>query len=534
MTPQVTYSHPWLTVSYAWPIVAVVRELPDARWNERDKTWRVLATPLAAALLRDAGAELSHEALWLCGEYDRSQEPQPVEIDWGTSPWPHQARGAEWLAGRYAGMLAYGMGAGKSLTTIGAISGWGAKRVLILCPRSVIGVWRREFARHYPGAIDMVCLDDDRPTKSKAARYWRHRASYDLACQDSLHVCVINYESAWREPLGKTLVGHEWDVLVLDESHRVKSPTGKAAKYCAQLALRARRRVCLTGTPMPHSPLDIWSQMRVVEPAVLGTSFARFRAKYAVCHPVYPSKILRWKEQDELARKIEPWVLRVKTEDVVSLPGITHSVVGFQLAPKAQQIYESMEKEMFARLDDGEEVSAANVLVKLLRLQQITSGRIDEHTIGSEKSDTLLDLLGDVPAEEPVVVFARFREDLAELKKIAEKLGRTYGEISGTRRDLTEHATMPEGIGLMAVQQQSGGVGIDLTGASIGVWYSLGFSLGDYDQAIARLYRPGQPKPVAMYHLVAEKTVDEVVYDALAMRRDVVEVVLSQLQEKVQ
>ena len=519
-------------VSDAYTVMERIKELPEARYLPKDKVWRVTATPMVCSRLRALGVELCPMADMLADQLDRGTESRGREYEFGkTQPWSHQKKGADWLRDRYAGMLAFGMGAGKLLTTIGALSAWDAQTVLIVCPRSVLGVWVRELQLHSDRRIDVVLLEKG-STKQKnqtlEMAIERYRVS-GKPCRRGL-VVIVNYETVWREPLAKTVLGMQWDAVVLDESHRVKSPTGRASKFVAKLAPRAWRRVCLTGTPMPHSPLDIFGQMRFIEPAILGPSFARFRARYAQCDPNYPSRVLRWLNQEELSKEIDPWMMRVRTEDVVDLPPITHQRISFELGPKAQRAYDEMQGEMITRLESGEEIAAANALVQLLRLQQITSGAIDGTEVGTEKLDTFMDIAADVEKDRPIVVFCRFRRDLESMRVAAGRLGRSYGEISGDRRDLTEHAKMPKGIELMAVQQQSGGVGIDLTEASVGFWYSLSFSLGDYDQANARMHRPGQERSVAMYHLVAKKTIDEVIYGALSKRRDVVESVLENLK----
>src|SRR5690606_6513064 len=134
-------------------------------------------------------------------------------------------------------------------------------------------------------------------------------------------------------------------------------------------------------------------------------------------------------------------------------------------------------------------------------------------TVGDDKQQALLDLLADI--NEPTVVFCRFTADLAAVADVAKKLRRRYGATSGSRKDLTGHATMPEGIDIMGVQERAGGVGIDLTRARIVVDYSRGYSLGDYEQKIARCHRPGQDRPVIVYSLVAAGTVDDAVVSSL-------------------
>jgi len=152
--------------------------------------------------------------------------------------------------------------------------------------------------------------------------------------------------------------------------------------------------------------------------------------------------------------------------------------------------------------------------------------------VGTEKRSLLADTIEDVPSSEKVVVFCRFTHDLDSVRHVAHAQGRTYGELSGRRRDgLTEDATMNPEVDVIGVQIQSGGVGIDLTAARYCVFYSVGFSLGDYDQALRRVHRPGQERPVTYYHLTCEDTIDELVYDALEKRKDLVEYVLSMREE---
>lgn len=134
---------------------------------------------------------------------------------------------------------------------------------------------------------------------------------------------------------------------------------------------------------------------------------------------------------------------------------------------------------------------------------------------------------------DPVVVFCRFTADLDAVKWVADELGWRYGEISGRRKDgLNERSKMAENIDIVGVQIQSGGVGIDLTRARYGIYYSVGFSLGDYDQSLSRIHRPGQTRQVAYFHIVGEKTVDETVYAALQARKDVIDYTLIELSKK--
>lgn len=444
--------------------------------------------------------------------------------------WSHQGEAVSFVSDRTGALLDMKMGTGKSRVIVEWVNRNRPRHVLIVCPVSVLGVWRREFAKYADNA-DVLVLDKGAgktvAAKQKAAFAFVNRAS------DRTRVVVINFESAWRPPFGEWSSKVVWDLVVADESHRVKAPSGKSSKWLGRMRFVAQKRVCLTGTPLPHSPLDIWAQARFIDPMVFGKSFIQFRQKYAVVNPVFPSKVEKWIEQDDLARKMAGFTFRCGDE-MLDLPEAMHEIRTVQLLPSTMKIYDSLEKELAAEWDGGQ-ITAANALVKLLRLSQITSGHVKPDdgavvTLDTAKQEALADILEDLHTGEPVVVFCRFIHDLECVKIVCEKTGRRYGELSGRQKDLTPQATMPEEVDVLATQIESGGVGIDLTRAAYAVYFSIGYSLGSYEQSLARLRRPGQWRPVRYYHLIAEKTVDELVYKALEKRREIVDYVLGQLK----
>jgi SNF2 family DNA or RNA helicase len=341
-------------------------------------------------------------------------------------------------------------------------------------------------------------------------------------------VLVINYDAVWRTPFGDWAGKQTWDLMVCDESHRIKAPGGKASFYMARIASRAKQRLALTGTPMPHSPLDVYSQYRWLDQGVFGTSFNRFKTKYAIMGGYGNYQVLGFRNEEELFENFDRLAFQVKTEDVLDLPDAVDTTVPVHLEGAAKGMYQTLEKEFYTELKEGE-ITITNALVKLLRLQQVTSGyvRQDDGTdieLSTAKADALADTLQDLAQDEPVVVFARFQHDLDSIRKTAEKLDRPYRELSGRYNEL---ARWQAGDGtILGVQVQSGGVGIDLTRSRYAIYYSLGFSLGDYLQSRARVHRPGQEHSVTYIHLITQGTVDQKVYQALSTREDVVKSIL--------
>jgi SNF2 family DNA or RNA helicase len=523
--------------------VEFCRSLPDARWDKKEQRWTCMATDFAAmrimawpdgidmeqpildAAMRTMGAVLN--AKHVQGADAATGLHQPVSR---TISWKHQKVGFASAKDFSAAMLAYDMGTGKSKVAVDLTHYWDAKWVLVLCPKSVLGVWRREFARHAALQCDVVVLSKG-TVKNK-----RDAAALAIMTPRGLKqlVLVINYESAKAEPFEPWSLAIEWDLVICDESQKIKSHSSAASKYAARLGRKARRRLCLTGTPMGQSPLDLFGQFRFLDPGIYGTNWSEFSNRYALHqNKSVPQMVTGYKNQEELKQRMAWITYRCLAADVLDLPEVHHIDQVFELEPGSKKKYDGMEEELIAAVGDGV-ATASNALVKMLKCQQITSGFLmaddsDKITeFGHEKIETLEDILDGLDPREPVVVFCRFKHDLARVQELAKVMKRRYGELSGDRHDaLNENACMSHDIDVAGIQIQAGGIGIDLTRARYAVYYSLGFSLTEYDQSIARLHRPGQTRPVTYYHLVAEGTIDRYVYKAMQEKREIIDEILS-------
>ena len=432
--------------------------------------------------------------------------------------WPHQTEALEFVSDKPGAMLAMDMGTGKSRVIVDLIAQQGYQKILILAPLSVVGnVWPGEFRKHAPGLLRVL------PLASKPIKVRAEAAAKALKTGQPTAV-VMNYDAIWRKPFGDWAMKQNWDLLVMDESHRIKAPGGMASRYCSRLSDRVQHRVALTGTPMAHSPLDIYAQYRAIDKSIYGTSFYRFRSRYAVMGGFNRLQVVGYQREAELRSKFYSRAYRVESDDVLDLPSTLSINLMCDLGRLGQRLYTEMAEEFIADVQGGQ-ITASNALSRLLRLQQITSGygRLEDGTdreIDTSKAQVLEDVLTDI-GKEPVVVFTRFVHDLDVVHRVAEKVGVPSYEVSGRRKDLAEWTS-----GVLAVQIQAGGLGLDLTQARYAIYYSLGFSLGDYSQSMARLHRPGQTHPVEYIHIVADGTVDETVMEALANREAVVDHIL--------
>jgi SNF2 family DNA or RNA helicase len=434
---------------------------------------------------------------------------------------------------RDAVLLHCGMGTGKSRIAIECCTSKQvqAKRVLVLCPLSVVSAWEEQFSRFAPHFDGVFLKKGSVMQKATAAK-----RGVALSAQNSKPVVVvINYESARNDPFASWAMAQRFDVLIMDESHKLKSHKGATSKWVRKMSKTVGKKLALTGTPMPHDHLDIWAQFMCLEPAIFGSSFYAFRQKFSKFGGWGGKQVVGQKNVPDLRQRMAQITFQA-SRDVLELPEAIHEHRSVELSPKCLKLYEQMERDFCVQLDEGS-ISASNALVKLLRLAQLTSGSVTVEADGelrvqrvdTSKEEAMIDLLDALPADEPVVIFGRFTGDLVSGHNAARRTGRKSLELSGKKKELEQWQRGDAPI--LCVQIQAGGVGVDLTRAAYCLFASSGYSLGDHLQALARCHRPGQERTVFYYHLLCKDTVDEKVYRALRARKNVVDAVLADIQK---
>jgi hypothetical protein len=354
----------------------------------------------------------------------------------------------------------------------------------------------------------------------RVVRYVVHENEAGRGCPERL---VFNLETSAGNYFANGVLVHN--------CHRLKAPGGKASLFFKRLRSRANHRVALTGTPMPHGPMDIYAVFRFLDVTIFGPSFSAFRQKYAVMGGYQRKQITGFQKLEQLEALMSRITFRVGAE-VLDLPPATHVTYQCDLSPEAARIYRDLEEDFVAHVLDGT-VTAANALVKLLRLQQVTGGCLPTddgitHRVDSGKQSLLADTLEDIGREEAVVVFCRFHADLDAVHDACKALRFGSLELSGRRDELKRWQDGEAQV--LAVQISAGGIGVDLTRARYSIYYSLSFSLGEYDQALARVHRPGQTRPVEHIHLVARNTVDVKIMRALEKRAEIVQAILAEIK----
>jgi SNF2 family DNA or RNA helicase len=310
---------------------------------------------------------------------------------------------------------------------------------MVVCPKAVIDVWPLEFQKNCktPFVIYTGTGKKSQTITKYVAGLEKSYRNAEVMKRPFLFVC--NYEAMWQGHLKEFISMNNFDYVVFDEVHRLKSPSGVASKFAAKMRSSALRIFGCTGTLLPHSPLDAFGSFRAVDPAVFGDSYIPFRSTYAEMGEIKVKQKTKDGKEKETSVQVKKFKkravtfitsisFRVKTEDAVDLPPATHIIRKCSLAPATRKIYMDMANELVADFE-GNTLTAANALVKVVRLMQITSGVIRDadkvsHRIGNEKASLFEDVLEDIAPEEPIVVFCRFTADIQAAKDVAEKTGR--------------------------------------------------------------------------------------------------------------
>jgi SNF2 family DNA or RNA helicase len=489
-------------------------------------------------------------------EIEKPVVPMPIKV----KPYEHQVRGFNFVmglfdAGRKGAAVLADMGVGKSLMTIavaGAMNAAGkVNKVLVVCPKSIVGVWEDEFRKFADFGYKLTVLEGDTSRKTEQLRKLNG---------NGLQVAVVNYESCWRleSEIGK------WkpDMIVCDESSKIKNPQAKQAKALHRLGAVSKYNVILTGTPLLNGPLDFFSQYKFLDPTVLGGSFYGFRARYAILGGYGNHAVVGYRHLDELTEKAHSIAFRVRLDEAVDLPPYIDETRYVTLEPKAQAIYRDIDRESYAETENGGEITVRNVLTRLLRLSQVTGGfiRLDraaksaspicqtfgESNVNGESreeardgevisvSTAKLEALDDIletslDEGRKVVVFARFIPEIDAITRLLRSKKISYSVIYGGITDRAEQVarfqTDPE-CKVFVGQLQTTGMGLTLTAASVVVFYSLDFSSANHEQSRARVHRIGQTRKQLYFYLVCKGTVDEKVLDALKRKKDVAQLLI--------
>jgi superfamily II DNA or RNA helicase len=443
----------------------------------------------------------------------------------------YQRQGLDWLQflREYGlgGVLADDMGLGKTVQALAHLlvekeSGRADRPSLVIAPTSLLFNWRREAERFAP-ALRVLSLHG-------AARHTRFASIPD-------HDLVLTTYPLLPRDLD-ALASHDYHMLILDEAQNIKNPRSKAAQ--AARGLNARHRLCLTGTPMENHLGELWALLDFLMPELLGDE-RRFRR-------LFRTPIERHADegrQDELRRRVAPFLMRRTKEAVAAeLPPKSEIIREVPLADDQRDLYETLRLALHQKVREevarkGLARSGIIILDALLKLRQVccdprlVSLESARRVKGSAKLELLMTLLPELLEEgRRVLLFSQFTSMLAvieaELMQIGLREDRDFVKLTGrTRnRDRPVDSFQAGEVPLFLISLKAGGTGLNLTAADTVIHYDPWWNPAAERQATDRAHRIGQDKPVFVYKLLTEGTVEQRVADLQARKQALADAML--------
>ena len=471
-------------------------------------------------------------------------------MDFLIKPWDHQLKGIARAEEIPDLALLYEMGTGKTGTMVNIIRRHFAKaarvkRVLILGPVITIKNWQREFKMHSKiKESDVIALSG--PGKRRLKHFQDRATDKATGTLTRGGIFLTNYEAMEMVDLFEQIYLWKPEIIVCDESQRMKDPKSKRARKVITLADRATNRYILTGTLILNSAMDVFNQFRILDGGKsFGKSFYDFRARYfddenkgMPSHVHFPKWSPRSETYDDLNSKIYSKALRVLKKDCLDLPPLVRETVHVELGKEQERIYNEMKREYIAWVKESEHspepkaVVAQMALTKALRLQQIASGFAKTED-GQEipikdnpRLKALKELLQDLTPAHKVVVWATFKENYRQIAAVCEDLKLEYAELHGGVSTIEKNSAIDrfktdDSCRVIIANAAAGGIGISLTAASYSVFFSRNFSLEQDLQAESRNHRGGSEihSKITRIDIVASDTIDEIILEALAQKK---------------
>jgi len=515
----------------------IIKNIQGRKWDSQNKIWKIPFSEEAINFLKNIPeCQIDYKIIELYKQRKQAirtiEEIKTADVVEPIEPIPlkdvqlfqHQikAYNAALLYPSFA--ILFEMGLGKSLTAVaiacrrylrGEIN-----RLLVVAQTSILDVWANEFEK---AAVqyDLKILNDSIEKRKQQLKTFK---------QNVLQVAVINYEATWR--MIDELIAWKPDMVILDESQRIKNPSAQQSKACHKLGDVAKYKLILSGTPIQNSPLDVFSQWKFLDKTIFGTSYYSFRARYAVMGGYGGYQVVDYKNLNELIKKAHSIAIRVTKDEALDLPEQVDEIRYCILEPNAQRIYQDIKEQSIAELEAGE-ITVRNVLTKLLRLSQITGGFVNtddgiRQKVSEAKLAVLDELIDDIVVDnnKKVVIFARFIPEIEAILKLLESKKIQYAWITGEvdikkRGDEVKRFQEDKNYKVFVAQIQTAGLGITLHAADIAIFYSLDFSYANYQQAKARIHRIGQQNKCTYIHLIAKNTVDVKIIKALQKKEEI-------------
>ncbi len=416
-------------------------------------------------------------------------------------PFSYQFEGIAFLYPRFAAVLADEMGLGKTMQAITAtrllLHAGEIRSVLLICPKPLVTNWQREFAQWAP-ELPITVIEGD-----QARRRWQ----WQLA---DAPIKIANYEVLIRDRDVATAAGAHYDLVVLDESQRIKNRTSTTSEVVRSIP--RSRSWALTGTPVENSPEDLVGIFEFLSPGYLKSDM----------------------KPRQMGKAAGDYILR-RTKDKVltDLPPKLFRDATLELCPEQREAYERAENEGVVHLTEmGDAATIQHVFELVLRLKQICN--FDPVSGQSSKLERLCADIEEVAASgQKAIIFSQWVSTLQTLAGHLRPFGplEYHGQIPSKKRDgvIQQFKTDPNSH-VILMSYGAGGVGLNLQFSSYVFLYDRWWNPAVEDQAIARAHRIGAVGPVTVSRFLTTGTIEERINQVLDEKRELFDTIFSETE----
>ena len=444
--------------------------------------------------------------------------------------------------------LFWEMGTGKTRAAIEILKQKQKKqkrvmKTIIFAPLVTLKNWKNEILKFSKISEKVIwCLDESGKK--------RVQQLIQATCDEG--IIIINYEALRSVEVIELLHSYNADMLICDESHRLKNYKSKQSKIVYTLSKTIAYKLLLTGTPILNSTMDIFQQYKILDGGeVFGTNYYLFRAKYFFDKNYgmprnihFPKWVPREDMNKELQFLIKRKSDRVLKKDCLDLPPLIKHKHYVTMGAEQKKNYKNMARDFITFIKEagtGEiQASVAQLAVtKLLRLQQIVSGFLktesgDEYLFeDNPRADALEEMLLSLSEHNKIIVWTTFKADVKVAERICKKHDIGYcvltGEQNGREKERSIHDfTTSDEKRIIIANRRAGGIGVNLVEAKYAITFSRDFSLEAELQSEARNYRGGSEKfdSIIKIDLITKDTVDEEVQQALENKQTISDIIL--------
>ena len=406
-------------------------------------------------------------------------------------------------------------GTGKSYMSIGLYQEkWKEKKVnkcLVICLLGKIEEWVEDFKKWQP--FDRVLVLDGKKETMK-----KYRAG-------EFEVAVVNFEKTWRLPDLLTYTD-EHTMIIIDESHKIKSDNTKQGNFIALLGNKTPYKVILTATPMGNGYIDIYNQFYFL--GLIGMSFKEFEKNFVNYSLMYIpgmkpfKKVSGYKNTDILDNLVQKYCVFYERK------------VGDELVPSEIEIEVPLDK-LFNKLNKDrvyKDIVLNNVSAKRLALKSLCSGSVmGKPIINNNEGETKVYQINKYKIDWVKTFLETFNDRVVIFYQYKHQCEQLYNEIAKTKRPVARYNSeykekdifLDNKDCVLLVQYKSGGTGIDwLKQSYVGIFYCLPDSYIEFYQAKGRIDRNGQNKKPLFYILNAKgsNSIDKLNYKALLEKTD--------------